>query len=162
MNKRSPFISLVTAIALVVSLCSGILITDRARAATAKSSAKASGGGSDRNAKGNKVSPSLTQSKGRKSSSGDRVDVILQIDGKVSGQLNALLNRNGVHVNRHFKSFNSFAVQLPSNVIEELATFSEVKYISLDAETRAAGHATASVDTGRPAAVQALMPPSST
>src|SRR5687768_1045021 len=115
MHKRSPIISLVTALALLFSLCSGIMIADRAQASTSKALAKPTSN-SARKSKAHKVSPGL---KGGKDGDSQPVDVIVQIEGKVTGKLNALLNSNGVHVNRDFKSFNSFAVRLPSRVVEE-------------------------------------------
>ncbi|MBD0326595.1 MAG: S8 family serine peptidase, partial [Pyrinomonadaceae bacterium] len=69
-----------------------------------------------------------------------RLDCILQLSGKPSGRLNALLNRNGVRIRAHFNSFNSYAVELPASVIEELASFAEVSHISLNKAVESFGH----------------------
>src|SRR2546423_1896637 len=132
-NPARPLIIL----SLVFSLCCGIVISDnrfverRAEASPGKNSGPATGG--------NKVSPDLR----RKSASTDPVRVILQLNDKPSGQLNALLNRNGVHVRAAFRNFNSFLVELPTNVVEELASFHEVAFVSPDRTTSVAGHLTA-------------------
>src|SRR5687767_8120412 len=117
-------------IALALSLCCGIVISDNSvfgRQAQA-SSDKSSG----RGAASRKVSPDLDGKK-----SGDApVRVILQLDGKPSGRLNALLNRNGVHVRGSFRNFNAMAVELSASAVAELAAFDEVAYVSADRETR--------------------------
>src|ERR1035437_174315 len=68
------------------------------------------------------------------------VRVVLQFSDSPSGQLNALLNRNGVHIRSKFSYLNTFIVDLPASVVSELASFSEVSYISLDDDTKAFGH----------------------
>ncbi|HYY57031.1 MAG TPA: S8 family serine peptidase, partial [Pyrinomonadaceae bacterium] len=70
---------------------------------------------------------------------GDRVEVILQHEGKISGQLNAFLNRNGVHVRQEFRNFDSVLVELPAGSLEELASFSEVQFISPNSEISSLG-----------------------
>src|ERR671930_1539404 len=80
-----------------------------------------------RQAKAEKVSPDL-RARQRNARTGDEsVSVILQLNAEPSGQLNALLNRNGVHVKAHFENFNSQAVELPLGVVDELAAYSEVE-----------------------------------
>jgi len=67
------------------------------------------------------------------------VKVILQLDGHMSGQLNALLRSNGVKVKKKFANFNAFAVELPLNVVDSLSHFSEVSFISVDSEVQSLG-----------------------
>jgi subtilisin family serine protease len=67
------------------------------------------------------------------------VKVILQLDGKPSGQLNALLASNGVKIRKHFTSLDSFALELPLNVVNVLSQFSEVAFISIDSEVMTLG-----------------------
>jgi serine protease AprX len=128
--KRSPLLTSLTIFSLLLTLCYGIMVTDQARAA---SGSKSGHGGSDKSAK---ISPDLSADGGDAS----LVKVILQLSSKPSGQLNALLNRNGVHIRAHFQSFNSYAVDLPANVLEELTSFDEVAYVSLDRKTQSFGH----------------------
>ena len=67
------------------------------------------------------------------------VQVILQLDGKPSGQLNALLASNGVKIRKHFDKLNAFALELPASVVEALAAFPEVSFLSTDSEVRSFG-----------------------
>src|SRR5215213_6464845 len=72
--------------------------------------------------------------------SGDSlVKVIVQLDAKPSGSLNALLSTNGVKIRKHFTSLNSFALELPLNVVNALSQFPEVAFISIDSEVRTLG-----------------------
>ena len=70
---------------------------------------------------------------------GPKVTVILQLNGSMSGQLNALLRSNGVKVNKHFVNLDAFAVEIPPSVVESLASFPEVSFVSLDSEIRTMG-----------------------
>src|SRR2546426_5723183 len=112
------------AFSLASSLSTGILIAERASAAP-------QGGGK----KASKVSSDLSGRKG-----GETVKVILQLGGKMSGQLNALLSRNDVHVKSSFKNFNAQAIEMPASIVDQVAAFDEVSYISVDRETMATGH----------------------
>src|SRR2546429_9327595 len=85
-NKRSPIVTLITIFSLVLSLCSGILITDKAHAASDQSSSNGSG----RDAATNKISPALREGKSGKN--GGLVKVLLQIDDKMRGRLNTFFN----------------------------------------------------------------------
>src|SRR2546423_9585520 len=127
-NPARPLIIL----SLVFSLCCGIVISDNR---FVERRAEASSGKNSGHGNGNKVSPDMHG----KNASTNPVRVILQLNGKPSGQLNALLNRNGVHVRAAFHNFNSFLVELPTNVVEELASFHEVAFVSPDRTTSVAG-----------------------
>jgi len=107
----------------VVSLVCGILLADRASAKSDKS-------------KPNKVSSDL---RGR-NSGGDQIDVIIQLNDKPSGQLNALLNQNGVHVRKQLKMLNTLVVSLPVHEIEKVAEFNEVSFISPERTVNVDGH----------------------
>src|SRR6185369_5389619 len=56
-----------------------------------------------------------------------------------SGQLNALLASNGIKIRKHFDKLNSFALEVPSSIVETLSSFSEVSFISVDSEVRSFG-----------------------
>jgi len=107
---------------LVYSLCLSSVATNSVSAANARR-------------KDEKVSNTL---RGRNSS--DNIQVIIQLNSSPTGRLNALLQRNGVHVKDDFKHLNSFSVELPINVVSELADFSEVQFISEDREVQMTGH----------------------
>src|SRR5215213_6189024 len=57
-----------------------------------------------------------------------------QKPNKVASELNAMLAANGVKIRRYFNNLNSFALELPSNVVDDLSNFPEVAFISLDSE----------------------------
>src|SRR5688500_13778843 len=152
MKKINPSSTVRTSLvfSLVLSLCLGIVIAD---CPLVEWRAAAAPGGKPQHAQGaNKVSPELHG----KNASGARVRVILQLDGKPSGQLNALLNRNGVHVRAAFRNFNAQLVELPENLVEQLAAFPEVNYVSVDRETQPLGHV--SLTTGTDAARRQTTP----
>lgn len=86
--------------------------------------------------KNEKISDTL---RGRTSSS-ENVQLIIQLNASPSGRLNALLQRNGVHVKDDFAELNSFSVDLPLSVVSELAEFSEVQFISEDRDVHLMGH----------------------
>jgi len=73
-------------------------------------------------------------------SGNDQVSVIVQLNGQKSPRLQALLKRNGVRLTKDFSNFNSSAVDLPTNIIDELASYSEVQSITEDEEVMAMGH----------------------
>src|SRR5207237_1592302 len=92
----------------------------------------------DQTTKADKVATNL---RGHVSSaSSETVSVILQLNGPASGRLNALLNRNGIHVKQLFKNFNSSAVELPVSAVDELASYDEVQFVSLDDQIMSMGH----------------------
>jgi hypothetical protein len=136
-TRRSQILTWLTALSLLVSPCAGLLVGNHAQAAPRRDSAREQ-----------KVSPSFTLQGGR--SSDERLQVILQLRDRMSGQLNALLNRNGNHVRSEFRNFNSLAVELPASAIDELASFDEVDYASEDSEVRSFGEL--SMTTGADAA----------
>lgn len=94
-----------------------------------------------------KISPDLRDRFISSQNLNETVSVILQLNDRPTGQLNALLNRNGVHLRGNFASFNSMAVELPLSVIDELALFEEVEVINADNEMRVLGHVTNTTGT---------------
>ena len=101
--------------ALLVTFCLGGLAW---RPVGAANRPAGQGGG-----KKDKVSSDLRErlSKGR--DGGQTVEVVLQLKGKPTGQLNTLLRREGVRLKDSFDGFASMAVSLPAGVVEELASF---------------------------------------
>src|SRR5688572_6804157 len=133
-NKRSIALTWLTCLALVLSLCAGIIRGDRATAAPSNQQ------GQSGSAKGRKdrVASDLRE-KMRKNVGGDVVKVIVQLNADISGPLKALFQGNGIKVKRSFASFNTLAVELPANVVDSLASFPEVEFISVDSEVRSFG-----------------------
>ncbi|HEX8149020.1 MAG TPA: S8 family serine peptidase, partial [Pyrinomonadaceae bacterium] len=73
--------------------------------------------------------------------------VILQLGGKPSGRLNAMLNRAGVHVGARLNSLDALALELPLGLVEELASFGEVRFVSPDADVVSTGHVVTTTGT---------------
>ena len=135
-RKTSRVASLLAFFSLLAQLCA---VTTAAGAAGTKTGGAA--------APPDKISHEIRERLQRRTSSGQTAAVILQLMGKPSGRLNALLNRNGVHVRAHFDSFDSLALELPLEVIEELASFPEARFVSTDAAVQSLGHVTATTGT---------------
>jgi serine protease AprX len=86
----------------------------------------------------NKIAAEINDQLGTQS--GDTmVNVILQLDDKPTGQLNALLASNGVKIKKHFTSLDSFALELPLSVVKVLPQFPEVAFVSIDSEVMTLG-----------------------
>ncbi len=108
----------------------------------------------------NKISDDLRSQMNSYHAPETKASVILQLNAPASGQLNALFQRNGVRIKGQFENFNSFAVELPVNVIEELALYSEVEFVSQDAQVQSlGGHLSQTTGTD---AVRNMLAPTST
>jgi serine protease AprX len=142
MNSKSKILTLLTCCALLLPLCgAGLLPGGRALAG-----GKAKGD-EEPDARGpfnhDKVSGALRERARRGHSGkggGETAQVVLRLNGKMSGGLNSLLNRNGAHVKEELKSLGMAVAELPLSAIEELAAFEEVSFVSDDTETEVLGH----------------------
>ena len=133
----SRLLKQLTALALLVSLCSTFLLFD-AR------TVRASGGSSN---PASKVSPELRQL--IQSGQGNaRVKVIVQTNssptggGLLGGLLGVLLQTVGGVVEGVLSALNIILVDIPANSVDSLAANPGVTYISLDAQVRSFGHVT--------------------
>ena len=112
-NKLTRFAAWLAFTSLVLSLCAGIVVSDNAKAQ----------GRPDKPTRASsptKVSADLAEKvKGPKAAT-ERVSVIIQLSGPMSGQLNGLLNSNGVHIKGSFKKLQMLAVELPASVVSQL------------------------------------------
>src|SRR5215210_6766756 len=126
-NNKSPHVARwIIALSLAFSLCCGIFISDNHLIEQQLRVEASSGEGHDsgRANGADKMSPDLRG----KSASAELVRVILQLNGKPSGRLNALLNRSGVHVRAELDRLDTLALDLPLGVVEELSSFGEVDF----------------------------------
>src|SRR5438128_63099 len=130
--KHTRSIAQCTSLLVLVALLATTLAVPASAQSAATHSSRAS-----------KIAPDLRELVRSGSATNDRVSVILQVSDVQSGPLNSLLNRNGVHVKNRFQSFNSLAVELPAEVVDELDSYPEVTYISTDSKVEAHGHLTA-------------------
>ena len=127
-NKRSITLTWLTCLSLVLSLCAGFILDVGAKAAPQSHSS------SNRD----KIGRDLRDEMG-KHGGGDVVKVIVQLNGRISGPLNALLKGNGVKVKKNFVNFNTLAIELPASVVASLASFPEVAFVSVDSDVRSFG-----------------------
>src|ERR1051325_1466784 len=129
MNRTSPFRRMLwlASFFLLVSVVT-VTVTNRAGAKSDKP-------------QHNKIAPDLQESLSRhKSDRRDSINVIIQLDAPMSGDLNGFLNRNGVHLKQNFRHLDSLLVELPGGSLDELANFDEVAYVTPDREAQADGH----------------------
>src|ERR1041385_4649626 len=129
MNRTSPFrrILWLASFFLLVSVVT-LTVTNRA------------GAKSDRH-RHNKIAPDLQESVNKhKFDRRESIDVIIQLDGPISGELNGFLNRNGVHLKQNFRHLDSLLVELPGGSLDELAKFDEIAYVTPEREAQADGH----------------------
>src|SRR4051794_30945349 len=89
-----------------------------------------------------KISRGLRREQSKTSPNGS-LRVILQLDSLPTGQLNALLQRNGVRVRGNFADMGIMSLDLPADVLDELASHSEVNFLSQDEPVNAMGYVTA-------------------
>ncbi|HKY03267.1 MAG TPA: S8 family serine peptidase, partial [Blastocatellia bacterium] len=68
------------------------------------------------------------------------VRVLVQLKGKPRATLNALLSSAEVKVKRSYPNFNSRLVELPLGTVNEIASYKEVAYVSLDRDAQMLGH----------------------
>ncbi|HJX91043.1 MAG TPA: S8 family serine peptidase, partial [Pyrinomonadaceae bacterium] len=126
-TNRPLALALLTSLSLVLTMLSGTFVPSVANASPKHG-----------HAKDDNIAVELHEQMRSKSPT-TVVKVILQLDGHMSGQLNALLRSNGVKVKKSFANFNAFAVELPLNVVDSLSHFSEVSFISVDSEVQSLG-----------------------
>jgi hypothetical protein len=133
----------------LAGLCVSYLGTGIIISASAGANARSQAAG----AKALKISPQLKEDN---RTAGEQVRVVVELSGPASGQLNALLNRNGVHLRKQLQTLRSFSVDLPYGTVGELASFPEVFHVSINRKVEALGHVTATTgtDAGRAAASQ--------
>jgi hypothetical protein len=116
-TTRSP-LTWITSLALVFSLCCGIMVTDNAHAASNRSD-----GGEGKQHQ--KLADDL-RDRARGAAPDETLKVIVQLNGAISGELNGLLQSNGIKIKKHFASLNSLAIELPPSVVESLNQFEEI------------------------------------
>ena len=128
-TKRFLVLALLASLTLGPSLLGGNVFTAYAKGKESRGS---------KGAQPVKVASNLSEMLAGKNN-GSLVKVILQLSDKPSGQLNAMLSANGIKIRRHFNNLNSFALELPSNLVDALSNFPEVAFISLDSEVMSLG-----------------------
>src|SRR4051812_8498494 len=133
-QKPSLVTAMLTSLSLVLSLVAGIMVSSKAHAKSAKSQS---------NAPRHKVSSDLLE-KAHGAKSANFVPVILQLNGPMSGGLNALLNSNGVHgAKQVLKNLNCQVIEMPASIVEAVSQFDEVAFVSPDRPTESTGHLSA-------------------
>ncbi len=132
---RRQGLTTIACLTLGISLLGGLIFTNPAAAKNDSDRSR-----SLKNV--DKVASNLRENMRKGRSAEGLVNVILQLDGEMSVPLNALLKSNGIKIKKQFTQFNSVAVELPANVVDALAMFPEVSFLSDDSEVRSfGGHA---------------------
>src|SRR2546421_1859239 len=115
-NKRSPIITLITIFSLVLSLCSGILITDNAHAQSTSSN-------------NGKMSNDL-RDLANGSHANDKVSVIIQPAGSWSSSIDSDVQYNNGNVAGTFRNFNARIVNISAKAAANMASRSDINFIS--------------------------------
>ena len=133
-TTRNAVTAWLTTFTLALSMVAGIMTCDRA---------SASASSHPNHIPQKKASSDLIE-KAHGAHSADPVKVIVQLNAPMSGQLNALLNRNGVHgAKKIFDKLNAQLIEMPANIVEAVAGFDEVAFVSPDRPTQSTGHLSA-------------------
>jgi len=156
--RRSPVIACLTSIALLICLCVGVLPTRRTHAQSDRAVVELKKIQNENPApewsthdsnQGEEISPDLRDQSdstgvgdgfGTMASKEPVVRAIVQLNQQPGGKLNGLLNSTSVSEKGRFYNFNARSVAAPLSVIREIASFKEVKYISLDRDVQLLGH----------------------
>jgi subtilisin family serine protease len=127
---------------LLLSLCLG---------GTAVPAAAAEGKGREgrRAEGGHKVSPRLRE---RRADASGRVEVIIQLEGKMSSGLKDMLKRYGANVRKELRAVGAAVVALPPSALDELERFEEISFVTPDEETQVLGHVSRTTGTDAAAA----------
>ncbi len=133
-TNRSTSRTLLTYVAII-----GIVASLAGRVSTSVPTFAAPG---QRDERADKVGHKLRKRVRDNTASSENVSVILQLNGQKSPRLQSLLKRNGIRLKKDYSNFNSSSIELPANVVEELASHSEVDSINEDDEVIALGHLT--------------------
>ncbi|HEX8292988.1 MAG TPA: S8 family serine peptidase, partial [Pyrinomonadaceae bacterium] len=154
MNAKMKILTLLTCCALLLPLCgAGLLPGGRAQAVGEGKGVEESPERAPFNR--DKVSRALRERAGRGGrgqGGGATEQVVVRLEGKMSGGLNSLLSRHGAHVRRELKGLGMAVVELPLSAVDELASFEEVSFVSADAETEVLGHVSKTTGTDAAAA----------
>ena len=94
-----------------------------------------------------KISRKLRHEQQTSASPGKNLRVILQLNSAPTGQLNSLLRRNGARVKGNFADVGVMALDLPADALDELASNSEVAFLSQDEPIGAMGYVTSTTGT---------------
>src|SRR5438874_11525480 len=126
--KRFHMVAWLACLSLLLSLSGGIMVGDRAKAQLLGKPAKAS---------------SDLLKKAHSLSNTDTVKVIVQLGAPMSSSLNSLLNSNGVHIRKTLQNLGAHAVDMPASIVDTVAAYPEVSFVSLDRPTQSMGHLSA-------------------
>src|SRR5215813_1370773 len=140
-RRQSRTLTWLVACSLALSLLGGILLDDRAQASSNRGSNTGRDNGKAANSSFDKVTPDLRAQMiaSRKSRGDDYVDIILQLNDRPSGRLNALLRSNGIKINKEYLKLDSISLQVPQSLVDAIASFPEVAFLSYDGWVRPLG-----------------------
>src|SRR5918994_3398680 len=114
--------------ALLISLCTGILVGDRTSARTNQPQER-----------GRKAAPDLRHRLSN-AQAGERVRVVIQPKAGGNDELDSVLRNHGASRESRFHNFAARVVELPASAVANLEAHGDVAYVSLDREMRSLGH----------------------
>jgi hypothetical protein len=88
---------------------------------------------------GDKIAPELNELIQSSNSTSESVHIILQGDALNSSGLRAFIKRNGIRITGQYSNLNAQAIQIPARLVNQLADFNQVSYLSLDREMASQG-----------------------
>lgn len=125
-TRRTKITSFLTAGAIALALAVGIFITGNVRAQSGNVPSK--------------VADNL-KDKVNKSNANDRVDVIIQSSSGWNSTLDSAVTGNSGSVSRSYSNFRDMrAVSLPAGAVNNMASRSDVRFVSLDSPVKVMGH----------------------
>ena len=128
--KRSTSITLTACLSILLAASGNQLATNEAHAAGSHQDSRDA----------DKVGTGLRKRVSNSSHNNEKVRVVLQLNGQMSDRLTTLLNRNGIRLTKSFRNFNSSAIELPPAVVDELASYEEVDFVTQDDDVMPLGH----------------------
>ncbi len=153
--KHFSVLTWLVSFSLLVGLCAGMMATGNAHAQSDRRVERAQAGNdpadlSDEDSmQGDKMSPDLREKVdnsiagnglGTMAAADVIVRAIVQLNGQPSVGLNALLNSPAVSDKGCFYNFNARTMEAPVSLVNQMASFREVSYISLDRDVQMLGH----------------------
>src|SRR3954468_2209593 len=148
-TKQNKFVAWMTLMSLLISLCTGIIVSDKAMAQGNSNQTKTKR--ERQRDRASRVAGDLSDRVKHRKSDTETVKVIIQLNAPMSNLLKSVLKGTGVKVHGSFNKLNMQAVELPAKLVDTLSSFDELLYISPDREMKSLGHisATTGADNAR-------------
>lgn len=127
---------------LLASFCAGLFVPGMTRAQSGLP-----GRSDSAHPRAGKLSRDIHNKVRNAKASGEPLCVILQLSGPPSEDLDSFLTGINARVKMRFQHLNALSLEIAAGAVEQLADYSEVKYISGNNTLRASGHLTSTTGT---------------